>query len=60
MCYFHNLREEAAPSDQTALEWVIHAVKKEVARLEDMAEHIIIEEGAESEALQDIYDRYKS
>lgn len=30
-----------------------------MARLEDLADHIITEEGAESEALQDVYDRYK-
>lgn len=51
------LSEEVEPSEKTALEAVIESVLEEQGRLEKEAERILIEEGPESENLQDIYDR---
>lgn len=53
----HLLSEEAQPSDESALEYVINSAKMEVARLETKADDILTEEGPESLVLQDIYDR---
>jgi len=51
------LREEIAPSDRTAVQAVVDSAEEEQARLEKQSERLLIEEGPESEALQDIYDR---
>lgn len=51
------LNEEAAPTDQTALVTVVSFAKNEVARLEKEEERLLEEEGPDSLALQDIYDR---
>jgi ATP-binding cassette, subfamily F, member 2 len=51
------LREEAQPSELSALEYVIDSAKKEVARLEVLGEDILASEGPDSEVLLDIYDR---
>ena len=48
---------EAAPSEETALEFVINSAKAEVQRLEDLIDHILTEEGPESELLSDLYDK---
>eukprot|EP01133_Synstelium_polycarpum_P016927 gene16927-20135_t len=53
---FH-LSEEAYPSERSALQTVIDDVEKEVKRLEAEEERLLIEEGPESEALMDIYER---
>lgn len=53
----HLLAEEAHPSDETALDYVINFAKAEVARLEQQAEDILTSEGPESQLLVDIYDR---
>lgn len=53
----HLLAEEAHPSDDTALDYVINSAKLEVARLEQQADDILTEEGPESPLLEDIYDR---
>jgi ATP-binding cassette subfamily F protein 2 len=54
------LREEAQPSDLSALEWVIDEARREVVRLEALAEHITVEEGPDSERLMDVYDSLDS
>lgn len=51
------LREEADPTELSALDWVLESAKKEVERLEKLAEHLLVEEGPDSEALMDVYDR---
>lgn len=51
------LDHEAPPSEMTALEYVIDSAKSEVDRLEKTVEHVLVEEGPESEMLQDLYDR---
>jgi ATP-binding cassette subfamily F protein 2 len=51
------LREEAEPSELTALQYVIEQSEKEVKRLEAESERILEEEGPESESLQLIYER---
>lgn len=51
------LDHEAPPSDDTALEYVINSAKQEVARLDAMVEKILVEDGPESELLQDLYDK---
>lgn len=51
------LSEEAQPSEMSALEYVIDSANQEVARLERLADELMTEEGPESEALMDVYDR---
>lgn len=51
------LNEGAPPTDQGALEWVVNEAKKEVDRLDTLAEDILEKEGPESLALIDIYER---
>ena len=53
----HLLSEEAQPTEESALEYVINSAKREVARLEDQADAILVEEGPESLVLQDVYDK---
>lgn len=53
----HLLAEEAQPTEDSALEYVINSAKEEVARLEANSDDILTEEGPESEVLQDIYER---
>mmetsp|Transcript_36598 Transcript_36598/g.89398 ORF Transcript_36598/g.89398 Transcript_36598/m.89398 type:complete len:614 (+) Transcript_36598:294-2135(+) len=53
----HLLTGEADPSEQTAIEVVVQSAKDEVHRLETQADDILVEEGPESEKLQDLYDR---
>lgn len=53
----HLLAEEAHPTDDTALDYVINSAKMEVARLEQQADDILTDEGPESPVLEDIYDR---
>lgn len=53
----HLLAEEAHPSDDTALDYVINSAKLEVARLEQQSDDILTEEGPESLVLQDVYER---
>jgi ATP-binding cassette subfamily F protein 2 len=54
---FH-LEEECAPGEITAHEAVVQKVRAEIKRLEDYAEVVMdMEGGAESELLQDIYER---
>ncbi|OSX72801.1 hypothetical protein BU14_0403s0004 [Porphyra umbilicalis] len=51
------LSEEAQPSQETALEYVINSAKAEVQRLEDKSEELLMEYGPDCEQLQDIYER---
>ena len=51
------LDHEAPPSEMTALEYVIDSAKTEVERLEKMVEQTLVEDGPDSELLQDLYDR---
>mmetsp|Transcript_21072 Transcript_21072/g.54770 ORF Transcript_21072/g.54770 Transcript_21072/m.54770 type:complete len:534 (-) Transcript_21072:662-2263(-) len=54
----HQLTAEVAPSDDTALDVVMEHVEVERARLEKEAEALLeIPDGAECEALHDIYER---
>ncbi|KYR01767.1 ABC transporter-related protein [Tieghemostelium lacteum] len=53
---FH-LSEEAHPSERTALQSVIDDAEKEVKRLDELSEKLLIEEGPESEELMDVYER---
>lgn len=55
------LKEEAPPSDLTALEFVIKEAEKEVKRLETQIEEILGEEGgADDPQLEDLYERIES
>jgi len=51
------LAHEAPPSEMSALEYVINSAVEEVARLDALIEQILVDEGPESELLQDLYDR---
>jgi ATP-binding cassette, subfamily F, member 2 len=51
------LSEEAQPSNDTALEYVVNSAKEEVARLENQTEHLLTEQGPDCEFLQPLYDR---
>jgi ATP-binding cassette subfamily F protein 2 len=52
------LREEAPPTDMTALQFVIKSAEEEVARLEGEIERILSEDGgAENPLLDDLYER---
>jgi ATP-binding cassette subfamily F protein 2 len=51
------LDHEAPPTEETALEYVINSARAEVARLEEAVEKVLVEEGPESELLQDLYDK---
>lgn len=51
------LSEEAAPCQETALEYVVNSAKNEVKRLEDLSEQILEEDGPDSDSLQPLYDR---
>lgn len=51
------LAHEAPPSEDTAMEYVINSAREEVARLDQLIENILVEEGPESPLLQDLYDR---
>lgn len=53
----HLLAEEAHPSDDTAIDYVINSAKEEVARLEQQADDVLTDDGPESPVLQEIYER---
>lgn len=53
----HLLAEEAHPSEDTALDYVINFAKVEVARLEQSVDDILTEDGPDSPVLVDIYER---
>ena len=53
---FH-LHEEAPASEMSGVEAVIHHVRQEAERLEELSQQIIEESGPEDERLQPIYDR---
>lgn len=50
------LAHEAPPTERTALEYVVDSAREEVARLEQMIEDILVEDGPESDLLADLYD----
>jgi ATP-binding cassette subfamily F protein 2 len=54
------LAHEAPPSELSALEYVVESAKAEVQRLDEMIEKILVEEGPESDVLQDLYDKQDS
>ena len=54
------LREEAEPSDRTALEAVVDHIKAEVARLQRLEAGILAESGPGDERLQPIYERLEA
>jgi len=51
------LDHEAPITDMSALEYVVDSAQKEVARLEQMVDDVLVQEGADSPLLQDLYDR---
>lgn len=53
----YHLREEAEPSDRTALEAVVDHIKAELARLSALEEEILTTSGPEDERLEAIYER---
>ena len=48
----YHLHQEAEPSDRTALQAVVDHIEAEVARLNALEEHIMMEFGPEDERLQ--------
>ena len=48
----YHLHQEAEPSDRTALQAVVDHIEAEVARLNALEEHILMEYGPEDERLQ--------
>ena len=54
------LNEGAEPSERGALEWVVNQAEQEMKRMEDLAEKILEEEGADSPKLEDLYERIDS
>ncbi|RKP38903.1 P-loop containing nucleoside triphosphate hydrolase protein [Dimargaris cristalligena] len=57
----HLLKEEAEPSEKTALRYVVEHAEKELERLEQQVEHILGEEGgAENPVLESIYERIEA
>ncbi|KAI0566961.1 ABC transporter [Gracilaria domingensis] len=53
----HLLSEEAHPSDDSALDYVINSARAEMTRLESKADDILTEEGPESLLLADVYEK---
>ena len=53
----YHLREEAEPSDRTALEAVVDHIKEEMARLNALEEEIMSTVGPSDERLEAIYER---
>ncbi|KAJ1498740.1 hypothetical protein HMI56_004811 [Coelomomyces lativittatus] len=51
------LNEPAPKTTMTALNFVLEEARKEIQRLEDLADDILSNDGPESTLLQDIYDR---
>eukprot|EP00128_Syssomonas_multiformis_P015609 Colp12_sorted_trinity150504_noHs@26976 len=51
------LRTEVPPSDRTALQAVVDIVEGEIRRLEKEEQRLLEEEGPDSEALHDVYER---
>lgn len=54
------LDEPAEPSEFSALEYVVREAEHELKRLEDLVEHIIIEDGPESDLLEPLYEKMDS
>lgn len=54
------LDEPAAPTEYSALEYVVREAQAELKRLEDLVEKIIVEDGPESELLEPLYERIDS
>ena len=51
------LAEEAQPSEQTALQYVVASAQEELVRLEALVERLLEESGPDSPALDAVYDR---
>ena len=51
------LEEEAKPEEVSALQYVINSAQAEHARLEALAEKLLVSEGPDSESLMEVYDR---
>lgn len=54
------LDEPAAPSEYSALEYVVREAQNELKRLEDLVEKIIVEDGPEAETLEPLYEKMDS
>mmetsp|Transcript_7471 Transcript_7471/g.10483 ORF Transcript_7471/g.10483 Transcript_7471/m.10483 type:complete len:596 (-) Transcript_7471:236-2023(-) len=50
------LKEEAQPSELSALDWVVAQAREELNRLEALSEKVLLEDGPNSETLMDIYE----
>eukprot|EP00656_Telonema_subtile_P028504 TRINITY_DN3098_c0_g1_i11.p1 TRINITY_DN3098_c0_g1~~TRINITY_DN3098_c0_g1_i11.p1 ORF type:complete len:609 (+),score=192.07 TRINITY_DN3098_c0_g1_i11:166-1992(+) len=55
-----HLHEEAQPENKSAVDCVIDHVRDEAARLDALSEKILEEDGPESPALEDIYERIEA
>ncbi|ACO63791.1 predicted protein [Micromonas commoda] len=53
----YHLREEAEPTDRSALQTVVDELKNEMVRLQKLEEYIMENFGPEDERLESIYDR---
>jgi len=53
----YHLREEAEPTDRSAIQSVVDDIKAEMARLQALEEHIMETVGPEDERLEAIYER---
>jgi len=51
------LNEPAAPTDFSALEYVVREAEAEMKRLEDLVEDIIVKDGPENPALEGLYEK---
>jgi ATP-binding cassette subfamily F protein 2 len=56
----YHLREEAKPSDRTALESVVDHIREEIKKLEALEESIMADSGPDDERLEGIYERLDS
>ncbi|AET37442.1 ATP-binding cassette family ATPase ARB1 Ecym_1194 [Eremothecium cymbalariae DBVPG len=54
------LDEPAAPTEYSALEYVVREAQNELKRLEDLVEKILLEDGPESELLDPLYEKMDS
>jgi ATP-binding cassette subfamily F protein 2 len=54
------LNEPAPPTAMTGLQWVLEEAQKELKRLEEQSEELLVTVGPEDPVLQDVYERIDS
>ena len=54
------LDEPAEPSELSALDYVVTEAQNELQRIEELVEHIIVEDGPESDLLEPLYEKMDS